>query len=655
VTPNPSLLQLGVDVGGTFTDFVLWQDSEIRTLKLPSTPADPSAAILEGVRRLCGGAPVLLVHGSTIATNALIERRGARVALITTAGFEDLLRIGRQDRPDLFDLRVRRAPRLVEPDDCFGVAERIGPGGTVELALGAAAIEALLPQLEGSSAEALAVCLLHSYAEPSHELALGRALEPLGRPVCLSHQVLRQIREYERASTTVANAYLLALIEGYLQRLAAPLEGSRVEILGSDGGRLALAAARQVPARLALSGPAGGAVAAQALLEQLGVERALAFDMGGTSTDVSLIAGELPLVPEREVAGVPIYLPSVDIHTVGAGGGSIAWVDPGGALKVGPQSAGADPGPACYGRGAELTVTDANLLLGRLLPDYFLGGALRLDVERARAAAAPLARRLGLAEAALAEGVLRIVIANMARALRSMSVARGYDPRSLPLVAFGGAAGLHAAGLIEELELPRVIFPPLGGLLSAYGMLWAEPSVECSRTVLLAFDDPALLAAEGAVAAEAEAAARAQGLRELELRRWAELRYEGQGQALRVPFSRAPGALRERFEQAHRRLYGYLHEGRSVEVLNLGVRAAAAALKPPLRDPVETAAAVSWERRKLIHRGRSWDAAVRPRSTLAESVHGPALVVETSSTIWVPAEFELRRGPASVLILEHRR
>ena len=652
---EPSSGALGVDVGGTFTDFVLWQEGEIRTLKLPSTPHDPSVAILEGSMRLCGGAPALLIHGSTIATNTLIERRGARVALIATAGFEDLLFIGRQDRPQLFELEVRRPPPLVEPDCCFGIAERIGPGGRVERPLTADAILALKRRLESCTAETVAICLLHSYARPAHELRLERELGPIGRPICLSHRILRQIREYERASTTVASAYLLPRIESYLQRLIEPLRHSRVEILCSDGSRLPLAAARQYPARLALSGPAGGAVAALALLRQLGIERALAFDMGGTSTDVSLVAGELPLVPEREVAGVPIYLPSVDIHTVGAGGGSIAWVDPGGALKVGPQSAGAAPGPACYGRGEHLTVTDANLLLGRLIPETFLGGALPIYRERAEAAAQPLSARLSLEQTALAEGVVRIVIANMARALRAVSVERGFDPRRLPLVAFGGAAGLHAAGLMEELDLPQVILPPLGGLLSAYGMLWAEPSIERSRTLLLPYDDPALPLAQAEIVAEAVAEARAQGLEEVELKAWAELRYLGQGQALRLAHCEDPDQLRQRFEQAHRQLYGYIHEGRTIEILNLGVRAVAPALSPPLQDRVEGPTSRPLEPRPVIQRGRTVEAAIWRRSELPEQVGGPVVVVESNNTVWVPGGFRLRRDRGGVLTLERDR
>jgi N-methylhydantoinase A/oxoprolinase/acetone carboxylase beta subunit len=649
-------LRLGIDVGGTFTDFVRWDGSAMATLKLPSTPDDPGRAILEGVGRLMpAGASAVIVHGSTIATNALIERRGARVALVTNAGFEDLLEIGRQERPELYALAVRRPAPLVARGHCFGVAGRIGPGGHQLEALDTAAAERLAGELRAQAIESVAVCLLHSYANPEHELRLGAILAQAGLAVTLSHQTLKQIGEVERASTTVANAYLSPLVSEYLRRLSDALPRHRLHVLCSDGGRVPMTTAATQPARLALSGPAGGAVGTAALLRRLGLPRALALDMGGTSTDVSLIESEPPIASERRVAGVSIHLPAVDIHTIGAGGGSIAWVDPGGALKVGPQSAGAEPGPACYGRGDHFTVTDAQLVLGRLQPDVFLGGAMPLRLDRALAAGRPLAQGLGYDSDRLAEGVVQVVIANMARALRSMSVARGHDPRTLPLVAFGGAAGLHAAGLIDELGLPGVILPELGSLLSAFGMLAAAPAAECSETVLLALASPELDRRRDRLAAAARAAAHDQGLEIVELRSWAELRYRGQGSALRVEDSRDPTELRGRFESAHRRLFGYVHAGRDLEVHNLGVRATG---RPEL-DPTIAASPTSgdrlprsWPPRAVVVGGRKLEVPIWSRAALPDRLVGPVVVVESMSTIWVPPEFTLRAGPAGSLILE---
>lgn len=633
-------VHVGIDTGGTFTDFVVREGRRVRVHKVLSTPDDPARAVLAGLAELFPGAwDGEITYGSTVATNALLERRGAHVCLVTTAGFEDVLEIGRQARPSLYALEPRAPAPLVGRADRIGVRERTTYDGRVVLPLGAAELRRLIRRVRARRPAAIAVVLLHSYARPEHERRIGRALRPLGVPVTLSHALVREHREYERSSTCVVNAYVAPIVSRHLDRLAAGLRRRRLRVMQSNGGAVAPALAAREPVRTILSGPAGGAVGAVRLAERIGIADVLTIDMGGTSTDVSLIAGALPRRADCVIDGMPLRVPVIDIHTVGAGGGSIARRDAGGSLQVGPESAGADPGPACYGRGTTATVTDANLVLGRLASDRFLGGGMTLDRARAEAAVDHLARQLRLSRIAAAEGIVRVVNAAMVRALRVISVERGHDPRGFTLMAFGGAAALHACDLASELGMRRVLVPAHPGVLSAAGMAGAPRSRDFATTVRRVNPSQrelARLAApwqrRGIEALRREGVSR----RAIACRVLALVRYVGQAHELEI----ALGAdMRACFDAAYARAYGHADPGRAVEVLALRIEVAErepsvrAMKKPPRarRPPAGAAHRLVWD-------GRSIQVARHEREALEPGTRfaGPALVVEYSSTTLVP-------------------
>jgi len=535
---------VGVDTGGTFTDFSV----EGRVHKVRSTPDDPSRAVLDGLAALGLEGRWRVVHGTTVATNALLTDRCARTAFVTTAGLEDLLEIGRQDRADLYALepepRVALVPRALR----FGVSERLAPDGSVEVALDAGD---LAERLRASGAEAVAVCLLHAYRDARHEDELATLLAATGLPVSISSRVACEFREYERAVTTTANASLIPVLAPYIRRLADALEGHELEILQSSGGTATPEEVIEKPIATVLSGPAGGVVAATDLAQVHGYEHAVSFDMGGTSTDVALLRATGEVRPEFLLRGLPLRVPVLDVHTVGAGGGSIAHFDALGALRVGPQSAGADPGPACYGTGDQPTVTDAHLVLGNLSEDDPLAGSLRLDRSRAERAVD-----------GNAEGILRVADATMERAIRAVTVRRGVDPRPCALIAFGGAGGLHACSLATALGMRAVLIPPAPGTFSAHGMRTADRRRDFVRTVLLSAEDCATRLDE-LYAAFPEHAAPVE-------RRTADVRYVGQSHELSVE---ADARLIDRFHAAHEMAYGYCDRARAVEVVNLRVAA----------------------------------------------------------------------------------
>ena len=517
-----------------------------------------------------------------MATNALLERRGARVVLLTTHGFEDVLEIGRQTRPDLYALEPRRPEPLVPASRRVGVVERVRADGRVEVALGDRAVRRAVAAVGALRAQAVAICLLHSYQQPVHENRLARALRASGLHVTASHRLLREYREYERLATTVVNAYVGPLMTAHLGRLETAARGG-VRVMQSNGGLVGAAAAAAEPVRTVLSGPAGGVAGAADRARRAGFTRIVTLDMGGTSTDVSLVDGEPAFRSETDVGGMPVRVPAVDIHTVGAGGGSLARLDAGGALRVGPESAGAEPGPACYGRGTRPTVTDADLVLGRLVEDEFLGGEMRLDVARARRALAPLARRLGRSVEAAAAGVVAVVTAAMERALRVITVERGHDPREFTLVAFGGAGGLHAAELARALGIGRVYVPRHPGLLSAWGVLAAEPIRDVARTLRRVA--PAAATLERGLrelARDARRAMAADGVRRPRLERALDVRYAGQSYEVTVPYG--PGWQRA-FHVRHRQLFGHAAPDSPLEVVTLRVRARGERIVLP-RDPV---------------------------------------------------------------------
>jgi N-methylhydantoinase A len=730
-------MRIGVDTGGTFTDCVMFAGSEIRILKVFSTPTDSSRGILDGVRRLVEGEAAErldIIHGTTVGTNSVLERRGARVALVTTAGFEDLIEIGRQARPCLYDLNVQREPPLVPRSMRWGVRERTAVGGLALFRPQPAELRRLCAQIKRSRAESIAICFLFSFANPASERTAARVLRRLGIPISVSHEILPEFREYERLSTVAINAYLAPRLGAYLARLQAAFgmergkprtgpviprsiatrnlllrEGQnkqiprsaqndnvgtfpfpprlgegRIYVMQSSGGITSAVRAAREPVRTILSGPAGGVAAASWIAETLGISQAISFDMGGTSTDVCLLKGRLRTTHETTLAGLPVAVPVLDVHSVGAGGGSVGRIDLGGALQVGPESSGAVPGPICYGRGGMLpTVTDANLLLGRLDPDHFLGGAFRLDLaatEKAflsflrrrhgRPGSMPSNSKAFRAPMELARGIISVVDANMERALRVISVERGQDPRDFALICFGGAGGLHAADLARALGMARVIVPQNPGGFSALGVLISNIVKDVSQSVLLPVPGSARrhervvgrlsdfvkdlerrfkdleqsgradLGSEGLPAEHAR------------IERRLDVRYAGQAYELSIPFR---AGFTDLFHREHERAYGHARAGRALEVVNLRVRLTIPTPKPWPETGKSKPETGSWKiengkppvaaivkRKAVWFEGRLRTTPLYRRDRLASGVRfrGPAVVVEYSSTTVVPPDYE---------------
>lgn len=655
---------LGVDVGGTFTDAALAGGGRLYTAKLPTTPADQSEGVMAAVRLVLERAGVRaeqvtrFAHGMTVATNGLLEERGARTALVTTAGFSDVLAIGRQARPELYRLCADRPAPLVPAELRFGVAERITPHGVLR-PLGDAALADAVERVAAAGIESVAVCLLHSYADPSHEQRVAEAIaERLpGVHVSASHDVLGVFREYERTSTTVIDAYLSPLISKYLEKLVAAAVEARLpapEIMSSSGGLLSTEAAARHAAWTVLSGPAGGAVGAGLIGELAGSEHVLSFDMGGTSSDVAVIDGGRVLqAADQTVAGRALQLPMVDVHTVGAGGGSIGWADPGGALRAGPQSAGADPGPACYGRGGLLpTVTDANLLLD-YLGESSLAGGVRLDRGPAERATTGLGERLGLSPAETASGILRVADQEMARALRVVTVERGVDPRSYALMAFGGAGPMHAARLAEELEIERVLCPRAAGVLSAVGLIAAAQRRDLARSVLL--DEREIAAGRGTAAVRELAAQARKQLPGARIEVSYDLRYRGQAFELTVegPEDADASYLRGGFERAHADRYGYTDPEAGLELVNVHVAALGERQPPGLSVP--TAAPVERSKRAAGFGDERAEAEVlRGALPPGETVAGPAICELPETTVVVPPGWHGTVDQHGTLVLERR-
>ena len=661
---------LGVDVGGTFTDLVLLDDAgRVRIHKLLTSARDPSEAIVQGIAAIGAGPEAAVVHGTTVATNALLERRGARTALITTAGFGDVLEIGRQTRPDLYALHPTRPAPLVPAVWRFELPERVDCHGAVVVPLDAAAVDAAIGRILAEGIESVAVCFLFCFLYPDHEQQVRARIAELGGRgapfVSLSCEVLPEYREYERTSTTAINAYVAPLMDRYLARLERELGGRRLRIMQSNGGTISAGAARRLAARTALSGPAGGVAGAFELARQAGLEQAITFDMGGTSTDVSLCPGRIQETAEGTVAGLPLRLPIIDIHTVGAGGGSIAHLDAGGALRVGPQSAGADPGPVCYGRGEEITVTDANLILGRLDAGHPLGGQVALDLPRTQARMQELARRLSLPLEAAAWGVIRVANSNMERAIRTISVERGHDPRRFALVAFGGAGPLHACELAATLHIPRVLIPPHPGVLSALGMILADVVKDYSQTVMVAAGGGEGQAEQVTAALErltdrARADLLAEGLSEEEiaLEPALDMRYAGQSYEITIPLTdpdfrslEKRSEVLQAFHAAHRQRFSYASEGEPVEIVNVRLKATGRTAKPqftkqPLGgvDPRKAHSGykpVYFADPGAPHAARPLLAALYERERLVPGnvVVGPAILFQLDTTTAIPPDW----------------
>ena len=636
------MMRIAVDTGGTFTDCVYASPDGLKVLKLPSTPADPGHAVLEAVEQISGGAPSEVRHGTTVGTNALLERRGARVAFVTTSGFEDTLAIGRQARPKLYDLFFRKEPALAPQEMRFGVDERIASDGTVLRATDLAQLSQLRQLILESKAESIAISLLFSFANPVNEQAVVFALRDLNLPLSISHELLPEFREFERGSTVVINAYLAPKMQAYLERLDTQLaaRGSSLHVMQSSGGIIPASIAARQPVRTILSGPAGGVMGALFVSQAAGFNQIMTFDMGGTSTDVSLVTGAQGprTTTESQIDGMPVAVPMLDIHTVGAGGGSLASFDRGGALKVGPQSAGAQPGPICYGSGEKPTVTDANIVLGRLDADSFLGGAMKLQEDRARTYLDRHKENLPSVEA-FAEGIIRLADTHMERALRRISVEQGHDPRDFTLVSFGGAGPLHACALAHSLRIPRVLVPPMAGALSAYGILVSDVVRDYSRTVMLRPGDSALHTHFDVLEKIAHTEMKASGFAGVSLRTL-DLRYAGQGYELTVNWSDDPAS---EFHREHQLRYGYSDQRRAVEVVNVRVRLLVATPKPP-RERAHTrpgnGEAALIKRKPIYHDGQWLTGNLYDRGKLlpGDEVSGPAVIAEYSATTFLPPQ-----------------
>ena len=707
------LKNIGVDTGGTFTDIVMRINGDLFTHKVLSTPQNPAHAVIQGVReilRLYGtdAEQLAIVHGSTVATNALLERRGARIALVTTKGFEDILEIGRQARPSLYDFFVERPAPLVPADRRFGISERTLHTGEIQTEIEPADLETLTSELAALELDAVAICFLFAYVNPQNEQIVAEYLARLGIPISCSHEVLPEYREYARFSTTVANAYIRPTLERHISTLtnsdllcsfnetvarnemggdsnmknvkkqaADTYPQGKIKtsfrLMLSNGGSVSVEAFQgrlqtenllsqdtTVGIRTVLSGPAGGVLGAYQIAKAAGYDQIITFDMGGTSTDVSLCNNGISLTTESTISGLPIKVPLIDIHTVGAGGGSIATVDAGGALRVGPQSAGADPGPICYGNsGEDITVTDANLFLGRIAATEFLGGAMALDLDRPRAHIEKFAARLGIPTLQAADGILKVANAAMERAIKVISVERGFDTRDFTLVSFGGAGGLHAAFMAENLGIKTILIPPNGGLLSAYGMLFADVVKDYSQTVLLKFEASGEVLLETLSAGFDELLTRAENEMkpegfaptQLKIDRSLDMRYEGQSYELNIPYftgrrarSNEIKTLVANFHTAHEQRFGYARSDAPVEVVNLRLTATGATDKPPIQplplvdaDPSE---AFTFQR-PVIFEGDALPTDFYRREALqpGNQIAGPAIVTEFSATTVIPPNF----------------
>jgi N-methylhydantoinase A len=661
---------IAVDTGGTFTDCVWMENGCVQMVKVFSTPNDASRAISEAVRKILKpGSELRLLHGTTVGTNALLQRKGARIAFVTTSGFEDTIEIGRQARPKLYDLFFDKVEPLVPSELRFGVRERTGPGGEILTPANVGELSRLAEHISAAHPEAIAISLLFSFVNPGNERSVADALANLRVPLSISHQLLPEFREYERASTVTINAYLQPLMEKYLRSLERSLQSeakTSIFVMQSSGGITLLESAAREPVRTVLSGPAGGVVGASARARLSGYDRIISFDMGGTSTDVALVDGEIHATNEAEVAGLPVRVPMLDIHTVGAGGGSIARFDAGGALRVGPESAGADPGPICYGRGEQPTVTDANLLLARLRPEAFLGGQFQLDLTRTRSIVANWLRvhKSKLSVEEFAAGVLRVVNATMEKAIRVVSVERGYDPRDFTLVAFGGAGGLHACELASALGVPSVIVPAYPGALSAFGILVSDVIKDYSRTVLKvvaspAVQPPAQLPKSSADDIELQfRALREQAERDFASEGWsgkleivttADVRYRGQGFELNIPWGRNLPSL---FASEHKRRYGYSDESRAIEIVTLRLRARLKS-KPPARLAQRKKSNLPAKNAKIWLDGKLSASEIYDRESLTVNrwYPGPAVITEYSATTVVPAGMRFLLTAESNLVI----
>ena len=633
------MLSVGIDAGGTFTDFVFFDGEELSVNKVPSTPRDPSIAVLKGLK----SPPIELsniseiIHGTTVATNALLEREGARTCLVTTKGFEDVIEIRRQNREKLYDLLWSPVVPLVPSELRFGVSERTDYRGCVLASPDEAEIRKIGEKISSLGVEAIAVCFLHSYANPENERRVAAALSKLGIPITLSSELVAEFREYERTSTTVLNSYLIPKVSEYMRSLSRRLKGKSLSIMQSNGGVISAEQAAEGPAKIVLSGPAGGVVGAFEICSLSGRKKIITYDMGGTSTDISLCDGKISFTTENTLGGAALKVPMINISTIGAGGGSIAYMAEGGILKVGPRSAGADPGPACYGKGVLPTVTDANIVLGRMDPGWFLGGEMKIYPERSFEALRSLAPDHSTED--IAESVIRISNSNMEKALRVISVGRGYDPREFSLVSFGGAGGLHACDLARSLGIHEVVFPRNPGALSAYGMLLADSFKDYGVTFFSSADEDHLEETNRKFADLEKSAYTDLRREDLRFERQVDARYRRQSHELTIPYSEA---MARDFHHEHERVYGYMKESSVVEIVTLRLRAYIPGRKIRVLPAPDGGPEPRFSSKEVIFEGREIRVGCCEREKLRPGFRfaGPCVLYERTATAFIPPDTE---------------
>ena len=656
------MIVLGVDIGGTFTDFVLFDGKELKVHKVLSTPHNPAEAVFNGIRYL--GVPkkqTSVIHGSTVATNTLLERKGAKVALITTSGHEDVIEIGRQARSSLYDLFICRESPLVPQVLKWGVKERVTATGEVVSGVKKSDLKKISTKLKRQGIESAAVCFLFSYKNPANEEAVMNELQQSGIHVSASCRILPEYREYERFSTTVVNAYVSPVMSRYITSLEDGLGTNNISIMQSNGGSISTGNAKGKAVNCILSGPAGGVIGASEIAKLTGIKKIISFDMGGTSTDVSLCDGDIRLTTQTVVSGMPIKIPVIDMNTVGAGGGSLAYVDPGGALRVGPQSVGADPGPVCYGKGKKITVTDANLFLGRISPEHFLGGRMRLKTDMVSKFMKVLAKKLGMTSIRAAEGIINVANANMERAIKVISVEKGFDVRDYALVSFGGAGGLHACELAGRLSMKKVLVPKNAGVLSALGMTVADIVKDYSRSVLLKVKESGyreLVKLFNSLESKGMKDVLSEGIgkNRIKIENSVDMRYMGQAHELNLPFKKS---FIDDFHKLHKRSYGYAKSDYSIEVVNIRVRVTGKTRKPVMekRPKGSLSKEQSIGKKTKCFFGGKWlkaDVFDRNRVQKRSRISGPALIIEDTSTTFLAQEYICNIDDYDNLIIEKR-
>ncbi len=657
--------KIGIDTGGTFTDFVLYGDEGIQIYKISSTPDDPARAILKGLLHFFHNRlpdDLEIFHGSTVGINAFLERKGARTVLVTTYGFEDVLFIGRQNRNRLYDFNVEKPIEIIPRSMVVGVKERIRYDGSVQIPLGNTVGKRLRAFCRQVKAQSVAVCFLHSYANSSHERAIKKELASLNIPIILSSEILPEFREYERLTTTLINAYLAPVISSYIMRLKKELQKRPLFIQQSNGGVLPAENIGDRAVNMLLSGPAGGVHGAMQLAEEIDQKKIITFDMGGTSTDVSLCDGSPTLTRDYRIDEYPVRIQVFDIHSVGAGGGSLARIDAGGLLQVGPQSAGSDPGPVCYGMGRELTVTDANLFIGRLLPDKFLGGEMPLETKHVEKLMNNMALQLKMEPVPVALGIIKITNASMSKAIRAVSLERGHDPKDFSLFSFGGASGLHCCELAEDLGIPRIVVPARAGILSAQGMVFADLSFDRLQALFLRGPqltikalDRAFLILEKNCREEINSITYGRNIGEEVIKRYLNLRYSGQSFELCVAYDKD---FTESFHAAHETAFGYRLDDTPLELISIQCTCniiREKGLLPSISISTKEKPVVEMERDMFFEEGlRRIPVYERKKLKFGHEITGPALIVDNYTTVLLTDGFFLSVDSYLNFILERK-